>query len=101
MTGRGAGSCAGYERTGYGEPMLGRYWGPGVCYRGRGRGWRNMYYATGLPGWARPAFVPPAQATEQQLAELKAEADWLAGRLAAIQKHVEEIEGKGVAVAEQ
>lgn len=47
MTGRAAGYCAGYSVPGYANPAFGRglAWG--------GRGWRHMYYATGLPGWAR------------------------------------------------
>jgi hypothetical protein len=70
-------------------------------YRGGGRGWRNMYYATGLPGWARAGAVPPVPAAEQKLADLKAQATWLAGRLADIQKHIEDMEGRGSAPAEQ
>jgi hypothetical protein len=105
MTGRGAGWCAGYEGPGFGAPAFGR--GLGLGYRGGGRGWRNMYYATpwrgpaaGLPRWARPGFVPPAAEAELALGELKAQADWLAGRLADIQKHIEDIEGHGSAPAE-
>ena len=100
MTGRGAGWCAGYDRPGFAVPAFGRGLGLGLGYRGGGRGWRNMYYATGIPGWARPGFVPPASATEQELADLRAQADWLAGRLADIQKHIEDIEGHGSAGAE-
>jgi len=43
MTGRGAGICAGYNTPGYANSV-------GF---GRGRGFRRMYYATGLPRWAR------------------------------------------------
>lgn len=51
LTGRGAGYCAGYSVPGYMNPVgRGGIWGR--C-RGGGRGWRNWYYATGLPGWAR------------------------------------------------
>lgn len=48
MTGRAAGYCAGYSVPGYANPVPGR----GFALGG-GRGWRHMYYATGLPGWAR------------------------------------------------
>ena len=48
MTGRAAGYCAGYGVPGYANPAVGRGLGQGA-----GRGWRHMYYATGLPGWAR------------------------------------------------
>jgi len=61
MTGRGAGYCAGYGVPGYANPMPGRGfgmgWGRGGGWGG-GRGWRNMYYATGLPGWARYGYAP-------------------------------------------
>ena len=66
MTGRRAGYCVGYDAPGYANAMpgrgLGMGWGRGRG-RGGGRGWRNMYYATGLPGWARygpaPGWGPP------------------------------------------
>jgi len=56
MTGRAAGYRAGYSIPGYMNPY-------GF---GRGRGYRNRYYATGLPFWARygynqayyPAYPP-------------------------------------------
>lgn len=90
-TGRGAGWCAGYDRPGYANPVprLGLGWG---C-RGGGRGWRNMYYATGLPGWARPGYgFPPPPAPEQELSALKAQAGWLQNQLDAISKCIEELE---------
>ena len=65
MTGRGTGMCAGYDVPGHMNPAFGRGLGRG---RGRGfgrgsgmgggRGWRNQYYATGLPGWARGGGYP-------------------------------------------
>jgi hypothetical protein len=60
-----------------------------------------MYYATGLPGWARAGQLPPAPTAEQELADLKAQATWLAGHLDAINKRIEEIEGRDSARAEQ
>jgi len=53
MTGRAAGYCAGYPVPGFQNPMPGR----GAF----GRGWRNMYYATGLPGWMRAGMNYPGQ----------------------------------------
>ncbi len=56
MTGRAAGYCAGFSVPGYMNPSGGRYAGVGRAFGGgfgRGRGYRNWYYATGLPGWAR------------------------------------------------
>lgn len=67
MTGRGAGFCAGFAVPGYMNPIPG-YWGFGF---GRGRGFRRMFYLTGMPGWARfgyPAYgvanVPVADEKE-------------------------------------
>ena len=62
MTGRAAGYCAGYSVPGYMNPIAGRgYFGRGRGTYGRGgRGRRNWYYATGLPGWARAAQGLPA-----------------------------------------
>ncbi|NLE46489.1 MAG: DUF5320 domain-containing protein [Chloroflexi bacterium] len=106
MTGRAAGYCAGYGMPGYANPMpgrgLGMGWGRGS---GGGRGWRNMYYATGLPGWARfgnaPAWgTPPPMAygpyaaapTREQEAEfLKAQADALKQQLDVITQRIDEL----------
>ena len=62
MTGRGAGFCTGNGMPGaskaniYGEFGMGFGRGGG-CRRsgfgGGGRGWRNRFFATGLPGWMR------------------------------------------------
>lgn len=67
MTGRAAGYCAGYPVPGYMNPYAGRgAWGRGYFGRGRGfgrgggRGRRNWYYATGLPGWTRAEMGLPA-----------------------------------------
>jgi len=104
MTGRGAGWCAGYERPGFAASTPGRGLGLGLGYRGGGggggRGWRNMYYATGRPGWARTEYVPPTPMAEQEVADLKAQATWLAGQLYVIQKRIEDIAGRGSASAE-
>lgn len=63
MTGRGAGYCAGYSVPGYMNPYGGRYPGGGRAFGGgfgRGHGYRNWYYATGLPGWDRYSMGYPA-----------------------------------------
>ena len=49
MTGRGMGYCAGYAMPGAANAGFGM---------GRGRGFRRMYYMTGLPGWARCGAYP-------------------------------------------
>ncbi len=46
---KGKGRCAGYASPGYSNVGAGA---------GRGRGFRRMYYATGLPGWARCGIYP-------------------------------------------
>ena len=110
MTGRAAGYCAGYSVPGFINPVGGRgYWGRG---RGGGRGWRNWYYATGLPGWARapmgyPAwgglvhsFVPragtfaPSMTAEQELDALKKQAEFFQDELGQINKRIEQLEAE-------
>jgi len=59
-TGRGMGYCSGYATPGYMNPGPGMGMGRGMGggRGGGGRGWRNMYYATGLAGWARAGWAP-------------------------------------------
>ncbi|MDK2835960.1 MAG: hypothetical protein PWP21_737 [Thermosediminibacterales bacterium] len=99
MTGRGMGYCAGFPVPGYMNPGPGFGFGRGRGWWGRGRGWRNMYYMTGVPGWARfgygPRWVEPVapQYSEQQEAEmLKEEADYLEEELKAIKERLKELE---------
>jgi len=99
MTGRGAGRCAGYDMPGYANPGFGYGYGMGGG-RGRGYRWRNWYYATGVPGWARfgagPAWgsyaAPPP---EQQMDALKNQAQFLKEQLDVITKRIEELEKGG------
>lgn len=98
MTGRATGYCTGYPMPGYADPVGGRAFG----YRGGGgRGWRNCYYATGLPGWARAGYPPAANAAaytaapqtpEQEATFLRAEADRLKAALGQIEQRLCEIE---------
>ena len=108
MTGRGAGYCAGYGAPGYASPMPGRGFGRGRGggWGGGGRGWRNQYYATGVPGWARYGYAPAwdaspasaygpyaAQPTPAQETEfLKTQAEWLKEQLDAISQRIAELE---------
>ena len=111
MTGRAAGYCAGSGVPGYVNPGPGRgFWGRG---RGGGRGRRNWFHATGMPGWARvgaglPAWggYPPYSATpqaaqaggqaaptaEQELDVLKGQAEYFGGALEDINKRIGELE---------
>ena len=71
---------------------------------GCGRRWRNMFFATGMPGWQRAAAgwptaggVPPyavAPTREQQLDALKGQAEYFEGALGDLRKRIEEIEAE-------
>ena len=107
MTGRGVGFCSGNDAPGYMNPGFGRGRGFGRGFQGRGRGWRNQYYATGMPGWARAnnfgysqgagnffnygssMNAKPSRADE--LSELREQARYLRGVLDDIEKRVNEI----------
>jgi hypothetical protein len=105
MTGRRAGFCAGFGMPGYENPMPGRglgmgfgrgrgAWGRGA---GGGRGWRNMFYATGQPGWMRfgATAAPSANADpEMEKQALRSQADYLQGELDSIRKRLEELDIK-------
>ena len=104
MTGRGLGYCTGYGAPGYVNPAPGRGlgFGRGRGWGGGGRGWRNQYYATGLPGWARAGYAPgwaygpygPPMAAEQETELLKDQAGALQRQLDAISQRLEELEKK-------
>jgi len=107
-SGRAAGFCAGFGMPGYANPVPGRAFGMGFGrgrgawgrgFGGGGRGWRHMFYATGLPGWARfggyaaPYGSPYQKAdpeTEKQALNSQAEA--LQSELDFIKKRLSEIE---------
>lgn len=99
MTGRVAGYCAGYGMPGYTNPIPGRGFGMG---RGGGRGWRNRFYATGVPGWAAGAGMPygapyampyvSAPTKEQELDMLKGQAEQFETALGDIRKRLHELE---------
>jgi hypothetical protein len=104
-TGRAAGYCAGYSVPGYMNPMPGRgYFGGGAGFYGRGggRGRRNWYYATGLPGWQRasmglPAFggwVNPALYPYGDEISPKQEMDILKNQADILKKQLEDIQGR-------
>jgi hypothetical protein len=112
MTGRGAGYCTGYSVPGYANTYGGRYpggrraFGSGI---GQGRGYRNWYYSTGLPGWSRYNTGLPAWGRaagypyysdsygadikpEQEIEMLKSQSENLKQQLNVIDKRIEEIE---------
>jgi len=107
-TGRAAGYCAGFGVPGYANPIPGRGFGMGFgigggAWRrgGRGRGWRNMFYATGQPGWMRfggcaaPYGYPaPYQAPNPEMEKqaLKSQAEALQSEMDSIKKRLADIE---------
>jgi len=115
MTGRAAGFCAGFAVPGYMNPMgAGGYFGRGRGFggRGSGRGRRNWFYATGIPGWARAAYGMPGYGgavnpnlysgapfaptlnVQQELDGLKNQAEYLEDALDGIKKRIEELESQ-------
>ena len=115
MTGRGAGYCAGYPVPGYMNPIPGRGWygmgfgrGRGWFGRGGGRGWRNWFYATGVPGWARSGVGPvgwggwtpypvpygygPELSPQQEKEMLQSQADLLKQQIEDIQERIRALE---------
>lgn len=105
MTGRRMGYCAGFDRPGSMNPGRGFGYGMGRGggFGGQGRGWRNQFWATGLPGWARgrrfygpdsyptdfPAEIPP----ENELKSLKSQYRFLERNLSDMKKRIAELEG--------
>ena len=60
MTGRGAGTCAGYPAPGF-VNLGGRAGARGFGRGGGGGGWRHRhrYHAAGVPGWRHAWTTPP------------------------------------------
>ena len=100
MSGRAAGFCAGYSMPGYANPVSGRgYFGQGRGFfsRGGGRGRRNCFYATGLPGWQRASMGMPAFGGEYPYVpemSAKQEADILRNEAGFLKKQLEDIQGR-------
>jgi hypothetical protein len=107
MSGRAAGYCAGFGMPGYMNPGMERGFGMGFGRgrgffgRGGGRGWRNMFYATGLPGWmpfgpytaSQPYAAPYIKLDpEAEKQALKSQADALQSELDFIKKRLDAIE---------
>lgn len=90
-TGRGAGYCAGYGVSGYANSGFGRG-------RGGGRGFRNRYYATGVPGWQVSDYRPgaygyyPEPTAEQEKQYLKNEAESLKRELSNVEARIGTLE---------
>jgi len=96
MTGRGAGYCAGYAVPGYMNPIPVRGFRMGFG-RGRGRGWRNWHYATGMPAfgsWVPQYPTPPVwtPSPQDESEMLKNQADFLKKQLDDIQNRISILE---------
>ena len=100
MTGRCLGYCAGFDVPGSMHPAGG--FGRRMA-RGRARGWRNRYYATGMPEWVRPGYPGPWQGApahwgpptrEQELDMLSAQAKALQGQLELLNERIAELTDK-------
>jgi hypothetical protein len=99
MTGRGAGFCAGYQVPGFAHTA------PGGFFPGRGgRGRRNRFYATGQTGWMRggsgfPPFgyAAPDFSPEEEIRQLRQEADYLEKTLNGIRDRIGRIEKESTA----
>lgn len=109
-SGRAAGYCAGLNAPGFVNPVSGGNAGMGFG-RGRegqgrgagggGRGWRNWFFATGLPGWMRRGgYAAPdhnmvqnqKSAPQIEKQALKEQADVLQSELNFIKQRLSEIE---------
>lgn len=92
MTGRAAGYCAGFSMPGYANPAVGRgFFGRGRGI-GRGRGFRNMFYATGLPFRARSNYPFTGISKKEEIDILKNEAKYMQDEMNAINERIQELE---------
>lgn len=83
-TGRGMGYCSGFTYPGYMNPAF------GGRFFGRGRGFRHWYYATGLPFWARSAFM--CQMPYMQELTPKDELEMLKNQAEILRRQLQEVE---------
>jgi hypothetical protein len=92
-----------YPDRGRGFFRYGRGGGFNGYGRGRGgggRGWRNQFYATGLPFWARGnapfpgtyGYVAPECSRETEAKILKEQAEYMQKEISAINDRIKELE---------
>lgn len=104
-SGRGMGFCNGYGTPGFrnAEPGMGR--GRGGAGFGAGRGWRNRYWATGLPGWARfgggqADYADDPAAADGEPSFLRRQLTALQNQLDAVQRRLDGLAGRDGADSE-
>ena len=97
MTGGSRGQCNPYSRP-FARMNAGQWFGGN---RGRGRAYRHMYWATGLPGWKRfgpmspwgsPSTAPYTK--EQEVAFLKGQTAALEDELNAVDSRLRDLESE-------
>jgi len=108
-TGWGAGYCGDRAMPGPVNRGTGRGLGMGLRFLRnvrRGHGWRNRLYSTCLPGCWRAARGYPSRdrgihgrpyapvTSERYLRDLQRQAEFLKGRLNAIEEEIEELSGR-------
>jgi hypothetical protein len=97
MTGGGRGYCSPAGSYNFGRPWLRHGVGFGD---GRGRGYRHIFWETGLPRWGRgdPSmggpYSRPVVSKKSEIAVLKDEAEALKESLNAIQERINDLEGE-------
>ena len=91
MTGRAAGTCAGFAAPG--TANVGRGRGCGMGFGRGGGGGRGFGRGMGR-GWAAPVAGTIAPAGDQELAALKLQAQHIGAELESIQGRIRELEAK-------
>ena len=91
MTGRGAGYCAGFGVPGYANFAGRGFFG---C-SGRGMGFRNRFFAAGLPGWqgaGRPPYYAVGLSADEEKDVLARQAKAFEDQLTGLRKRIAELE---------
>ncbi len=97
MTGRAAGFCAGYQVPGYANPVGGRgFFGRGRGFGGRGGGFgRGRGYSWAGAGFGFPVPVQSPITGEQEMQELKQQAEFLQSSLGQINERINQLQTEG------
>ena len=97
MTGGGRGYCSAGTSYGFERPWSRR--GVGFGYK-RGRGYRHMYWETGLPRWRRgrpdlgKPYQDPGYSRDYEISMLKEQSEMLKNELNAIEGRMLELEAE-------